>query len=367
MQKVIFLQSGYAHYRKNLFLLLAQQHDITYVFNNSKNTYPGDLKLGDIPHIFIDKHPLITPLVLFNLLIKEKPDVVITSWSSSMRTIITYFYSLLFHKKFILWEEDWKKTTTKKLKPKELLRTIRFLIGKKMIKSCDALIAGGTASSQYAASLGKDKSKIFLALQCTDDIAKRKRHLTSPTNNKLVFLYLSRILDWKGLDLLLKAFSKLEMTRSDVSLLVAGDGPFKKTCLELSRNLQIVNVDFIGSVDPKNINDIFSRADIFVLPSCFRSNTYEAWGLVINEAMSMGLPIITTNAVGASYDMVENKINGIIAEAGSDMSLYNAMKEILDLDLKKMGKQSRFIFEQKNQTYKMANGFTNAISHVEYK
>lgn len=367
MPKVLFLQPSYAHYRYEIFKLLTEQLDIKYIFTSAKNTYPGEAKPDMLPHVTIDSPTLVTPLLLFVNLIRENPDVVVTSCSSSMRTLVTYIYSVLFRKKMILWILEWKKQDIEGIGIKNLFRKLRFSVEKYMIRVCDALVVAGTASYEYALVLEKKETDIFKAPQCSNDITKIDTDKDICKQERHVFIYLSRILDWKCLDILLEAFSRLEKDRDDIFLLVVGDGPVKQEYFSLSKTLNLVNIEFTGNANPEHIGHYLSQSDVFILPSCFRGNMYEAWGLVINEAMSMGLPIITTKAVGASYDLVEDYKNGLIVEAGSNRKLYEAMSRILELDLKKMGRRSREIFEEKNDFKSMAQGFVNAINHVSAK
>jgi glycosyltransferase involved in cell wall biosynthesis len=228
------------------------------------------------------------------------------------------------------------------------------------------LVVGGAAAEQYALSLGKSKQEIFIGPQSVSDlggknILTQRRH---KDNHRFTFLYLGRIIPRKGLDILLMAFRQFEKERDDVFLLVGGDGRFKERCLVLCREMEIRNVEFKGSLDPNGIAQVYKKADVFVLPSYSYQGEYEAWGLVVNEAMSMGLPIITTTAVGAAYDLVYNGKNGLIVQENDVNQLYEAMRTILDQDLEKMGKCSRRIFEEKNDYVRMADAFTNAISHM---
>ena len=80
--------------------------------------------------------------------------------------------------------------------------------------------------------------------------------------------------------------------------------------------------------------------------------------------MSMHLPIITTNAVGAAYDLVINGYNGFVVQQNDVIALYKAMKKILELDLSELGNNSRKLFEEKNNFKEMANGFSQAINYV---
>jgi len=168
----------------------------------------------------------------------------------------------------------------------------------------------------------------------------------------------------KGLDILIKAFDCLRRERNDISLLIVGDGPFAPYCRELCRSLETENITFAGSVAPADRGQFFEQADVFVLPSRFIGNFYEGWGLVINEALSMGLPVITTTAVGAAYDLVVNGHNGFVVQEGSVSDLLKAMQNILAADLELMGENSRKMFENKNNFKKMAEGFSRAIEYV---
>jgi len=365
--KIIFLQPAYAHYRKQLFDILAKKHNILFVFERLKSVYPGDESPKGISYRFLDNKFKIKWIGLIYYLLKNKPDIVITSVSTSLRTIISFLYAHLFGKKLILWIIEWRKLSYKGFNLKKIYRKIRDKIGEYIIIECDALIVGGTAAYNYAVSLGKKDKEIFKALQCSNDIwgEKTSRSYTIKQNNhKYIFLYLSRIISLKGLDILIKAFSFLEKERKDVFLLIVGDGPFRNYCSKLSTLLKIKNIKFEGSVNPNSVGKVYQRADVFVLPSCFRDNFYEAWGLVINEAMSMHLPIITTNAVGAAYDLVINGYNGFVVQQNDVIALYKAMKKILELDLSELGNNSRKLFEEKNNFKEMANGFSQAINYV---
>ena len=81
----------------------------------------------------------------------------------------------------------------------------------------------------------------------------------------------------------------------------------------------------------------------------------------------MGKPIVTTDAVGAAYDLVKPRQNGYIVRNGDVDALYNAIKTLLSDDerIKTMGLNSRRIFEQFNDYGKMYDGFRNAISYAK--
>jgi glycosyltransferase involved in cell wall biosynthesis len=369
MTKIMFLQPYYAHYRDQLFSLLAQRHDIHFIYG-SVRSYIYDKGKPDNKIYFssIDHHFKSKWLGTLYFLLKEKPEIVISSNAPSFFTLISFIYSKLFHKKMILWNLTWKKPSYEYSNLRKIPGHLMHNIEKKLILKSDALVVGGTAAYNYALSLGRPQESIFIAPQCSNDIKLQQSQNHFKGKRKMyTFLYLSRIVPYKGLDLLIKAFSQLEKDRNDIFLLVAGDGPFKDYCINLSKELKVENLEFLGSISSSDTREIFNKADVFVLPSYTCRNLWEAWGLVINEAMSMELPVISTTATGASYDIIYNGVNGFIIKENDVTELYHAMKKILDLDLKKMGLLSRKIFDEKNNFNQMADAFTKAINYVNKK
>ncbi|MCF6235459.1 MAG: glycosyltransferase family 4 protein [Gammaproteobacteria bacterium] len=363
-KKVLLIQPGYAHYRDELFSILSKRYDLFILYEKKKKVYPGAERPKGDNHRFIIQTPLFKWLNYILSLVRSNPDIVVTSTSTSLRTLVAYLYSRLFGKKFILWILEWQEPVYDINTFAGNIKRLRKAIANKIILKSDALLVGGSASYNYALSLGKKSDEIFTATQCAKDLYAngQKRRVKA---NDVVFIYLSRIIKWKGLDFLIRAFSKLENESDNVKLIIAGDGPFRKECVELCENLQSENVTFLGSVDSSDVNDIYSSADIFVLPSITYRNSYEAWGLVVNEAMSMKMPVITTDAVGAAYDLVKD--NGIVVKNANVDELYQAMKKILSMNLNLLGEASRKIFVSKNDYYKMADGFTSAIEYVSGK
>jgi glycosyltransferase involved in cell wall biosynthesis len=366
--EIIFLQPGYAHYRNELFKILSKRHDIHFIFEHSSNTYPGRNLPTELSCTFLDQKNINSQINLIYYLLKQKPNTIISSVSTSFRSIVSFVYAKLFRKRFILWIIEWRKPKYSSDLFKNFLRYCKKIIGAKIIRGCNSLIVGGLASMRYAESLGKASTDIFLALQSANDLKQdvvaEKRKVRKKAD-KFTFLYLSRIIPRKGLDILLKAFYLLRSERNDVSLLIGGEGSFRKHCQKIVSSLEIPDIAFLGPLDPNYVVDIYNKADVFILPSYFYENSYEAWGLVINEAMSMSLPVITTTAVGAAYDMVVDGYNGYIIKENDVINLYKTMDKILGKDIIRMGMNSRILFEKKNNFVQMANGFTLAIEHAE--
>src|SRR5436190_1878117 len=82
-------------------------------------------------------------------------------------------------------------------------------------------------------------------------------------------------------------------------------------------------IHLMGHVTGEELARAYRDADAFVLPSL-----YEPWGLVVHEALAYGLPVITTDQVGAGDDLIERDVNGYVVAAGSADELREAMSAV---------------------------------------
>jgi glycosyltransferase involved in cell wall biosynthesis len=158
--------------------------------------------------------------------------------------------------------------------------------------------------------------------------------------HRVRLLYVGRLQAEKGLHDLVRAFEKLRDHSHDVSLLIAGDGDLRTWVEQRASRKQ--NIYYLGRLAGENLWDTFSVSDIFVLPSHF-----ENWGLVVNEAMACGLPVIVTDRVGCSDDLVRSGVTGLIVPAQSPESLFSAMKMLAfdDALRSRMGGEARRLIQ----------------------
>lgn len=131
------------------------------------------------------------------------------------------------------------------------------------------------------------------------------------------FLYVGRLSPEKNLNLLLAVFKKLP----DYQLTLIGDGPQK---LDLMQH-KSKNVCILGYVPHEELASHYQQHDVFILPS-----TKEPWGLVIEEALYYHLPIIASQYVGASMDLVQARQTGVLFDPVSEQSLMDAMAQVIN-------------------------------------
>jgi glycosyltransferase involved in cell wall biosynthesis len=135
-------------------------------------------------------------------------------------------------------------------------------------------------------------------------------------------LFSGQLIERKGVDLLIRAFAQISDRLPKLHLQILGTGPGLNVLMGLVPLQLRKRVHFLGFQQPAVIPKIFAAADIFVLPS-----RHDGWGVVVNEALGSGLPIIVNDHVGAR-DLVENGRNGFITLAGDVDSLAGALLEL---------------------------------------
>ena len=171
----------------------------------------------------------------------------------------------------------------------------------------------------------KLKSKYFVVPNGIeiDEFEKVKK---VENKDKKIILFLGRINWKKGLDILISAYAKLLKERNDLHLIIAGgdeEGYIEKVKGWIKNYGIEKDVTFTGMVTGEEKLKMYSKSDIFVLPSYS-----ENFGMTVIEAMASCIPVIISNKVGIYKEVEENKA-GIVVEPNAE-SLYKGMKVLLD-------------------------------------
>ena len=142
----------------------------------------------------------------------------------------------------------------------------------------------------------------------------------NPSKDRLRFLYCGQLIGRKGVDLLLAAFSQAAVEFPNIELVLVGEGPLGAELRAKIPQSIHSRVRFAGFQPVAELPKFFAAADVFVLPS-----RHDGWGVVINQAIAAGLPVICSDAVGAAADLVAEKENGHIFPAGNGERLAEAI------------------------------------------
>ncbi len=137
------------------------------------------------------------------------------------------------------------------------------------------------------------------------------------------FLFVGQMIPRKGVDVLLSAFSRLFAEGHLVELHLAGrEGDLPHWLSTLSPEVH-AHVKYHGFLQPKELPFAFSNADVFILPS-----RHDGWGVVVNQALGAGLPVITSTAAGAGRDLVDDGVDGVHVPPAEVEPLLNAMRHL---------------------------------------
>jgi len=210
-----------------------------------------------------------------------------------------------------------------------------------------AVVVSSSGGLQYLGQLGYPAGRAVLAPTSVDNDWWRRQFASVDRETSrarfgfpadaLIVLYCGTLQPWKAPKDLLESFARANVPNS--FLVFAGDGP-QRPELEgraAAQGLQD-RVRFLGFLNQSQLPALYKSADLFVLPSLF-----DAFGLVVNEAMLCGLPVVVSDRVGARYDLVRQNENGYIFPVGDVDALAAILRDILPNVEKRrsMGEEAR--------------------------
>ncbi len=322
---------------------------------NYKNVILKGLSL-ELGSVIVDIKPSI-----FTKLIGHDPDLVILGGISDPSMMLAYVVAKLRGKKTIIWSEGISSSTS-------FLGKLIIPLTKMFIRTCDSMIVPGNMSMEYYSALGA--GQIFIAPNAVDhryyserrglaatrkEELKERMQLTRPRN----LLFVGQLISRKGIDVLISSYARLRSEGFDMGLVIVGDGPLRHDLHKRCEEEDIPDVHFTGWVSEEEKANYYSVCDVFILP------THEdVWGLVINEAMSSSLPVITTLKAGAAPDMIIEGKNGYVIDHPDVNALTEAMRMMMEKDdrsLIEAGEASRDTIERGFTFDIMAKKFITAI------
>lgn len=188
----------------------------------------------------------------------------------------------------------------------------REVVKRLMFRGARSLLVTGPLQREYALAYAPrgciveignpvDPSRLLGKLKpCSRSVL---RDALGWSDEQAVLLFVGRLAMEKDLATLLRAAAHLRTSGLETSVAIAGSGPLEHELRRLASDLH-VPVDFRGFLSGAPLAALYAAADVFVLPS-----SSEPWGLVVNEAMHAGLPVVVSDRVG-SQRLVEQGVNG---------------------------------------------------------
>lgn len=209
-------------------------------------------------------------------------------------------------------------------------RIIKRFFYPKLFSLVNLFLPGGTRQRKYLEYYGVNPNRI-IPVNMTVDVTAIKlfnKNLTPLDQikirerygfnaNDIVFIFVGQLIKRKGLTDLINVFNHISLDH--VKLLVVGDGELR----QYVENAIKVNkkICYAGRLSNNELLEAYYAADVMVLPSYF-----ESWGLVVNEAMAMGKPVIVSERVGCVDDLVIHQQTGLVIQPENMNELQNAIE-----------------------------------------
>jgi glycosyltransferase involved in cell wall biosynthesis len=273
---------------------------------------------------------------------RMRPDVVLTGGYNYLAFWSVAYWAKSHSVPLLLWSESTVWDQRKNYRLVEFMKS-RFL------KLCTAFVVPGKSSFEYLTALGIEPERIFTAPNAVDTAMFEKSANAARRDESRVralhglprryFLYVGRLVKDKGVFELLDAYAQLDADlRAEIGLVFAGSGADEKEMQTRASEITPGLISFLGFLQREQLPELYALADALIFPT--RS---DPWGLVVNEAMACGLPVIVTNVAGCALDLVQDGWNGVVVPPGDVPRLAKAMASLAgDAALRtEMGRRSR--------------------------
>jgi len=248
------------------------------------------------------------------LLIHQRPDVVIPV-QLGFRTLQAALYRKLFPKsRLVIW------TGLSEHTEKGLPRW-RILQRKALLRAADAVLVNGTSGKNYLLSLGVPREKIFPEPYCAEISSHLALPLEREPNVARRLLYVGQLTTRKGLQPFLTVLSEWLQKHSleRCEFWIAGDGPLREELGKFPAPPQL-RLRFLGSVAYEKLPELYAQGGIFVFPTLA-----DEWGVVVNEALAAGLPILGSLYSQAMEELVQDGLNGWTFRPDHPEEMYGAL------------------------------------------
>lgn len=274
----------------------------------------------------IGKYNLLLNHEVANALNRSAPEVIVCGGYNYLASWRALRWAKRNRVQFLLWSESTERDR----------RNGHFLVEslkRNFFRQCDGFVVPGESARQYLRKFGVAEQNIFVARNAVDiqlfaTKEKSIRNAAERLRGELALperyvLFVGRLVAEKGVVELLNAYASLPARlRSYFSLVFVGDGPLRCDLETAAREIYPGSVHFPGFVHRDELANYYGLAECLVLPT--HSDT---WGMVVNEAMACGLPVICTSVAGCAADLVQ--ANGRIVEPGNVTQLAEAITEIV--------------------------------------
>jgi len=270
------------------------------------------------------------PYDTLTLLIRQRPDVVI-SLQLGFRTLQAALYTKLFRKsRLIIWLGLSEHT-------ERGLPRWRVLQRKGLLCVADAVLVNGTSGIRYLLSLGVPRERIFALPYCAEIAPHLELPLKREPDVSRRFLYVGQLIELKGVAPFLRILSSWlqDHPNERCEFWIAGQGPLRPELEAFPASSQL-QLRFLGSVAYEKLPELYAQGGIFVFPTLA-----DEWGVVVNEALAAGLPILGSLYSQAMEELVHDGLNGWTFRPDHPEEMYGALDRAMAAPEEQLDKMRR--------------------------
>lgn len=234
-----------------------------------------------------------------------------------------------------------------------------------IIKKYKSALVGGQPQKRYLMKLGMPDEAIFLGYDVVgnETFHPDKIKFLAPPLEKNYFLAINRFIPKKNLPFLISTYANYQQLAKENSwdLVLCGDGEMRSQIEQQIDKLGLnKSIHITGFLQQQELLPYFAHAGCFI-----HASTHEQWGLVVNEAMAAGLPVLVSNRCGCFEDLVIEGINGFGFDPYDSKQLTNLMHRISSgaIDLEKMSQASLQHIQKFSPEY-FAEGLAKAVEYA---
>lgn len=269
---------------------------------------------------------------------KNKYDIVILQSWSNITWWVAFLACLVFKTPVFFMTDanilSYASRPTWKKKIKEVI------LGKILFKKASGFFVAGKANAQFYRYYGVPEKKLvslpfswgYEELLEKEEKSERDRdQLRAGFNiakDDFVILYVGRLSEEKSPLDILDAYDNIKSEKK--KLFIVGSGPLTKQFERRIEELGVKQVYLMGFQPREKTFDFYKASNILVLPS-----RDETWGIVVNEALCFGLPVIASNRVAAAVEFIKNDYNGFIYDFGDTNQIARYIERFIELDPEK--------------------------------
>lgn len=358
--KTVFLTNSPAPYRELVHQKVAEKFGdgyIVYYCAEGDDLRVWEFDRGEYKSIylkarFISLHKRSTVVYLSSDITKylreHDPDIIIIT-GFSLPMVIAYTWAWVKGKKIIAFSDS-------TLDSESGLTSIHRLVRWVAYRSCDAFIGVGDKTHKLFKHYAGNDLKLFKSYLCANNKLFEGKY-KGFNEREFDIILCGRMIELKMFDFSIKVIHELSKRRK-VKVNIVGDGPERDRILSLLDSYDI-EYKFSGFLSQEKLPDEYTNSRIFLFPS-----KRDAWGVVANEALVAGTPVITCPAVGAADELIITGENGYVLELDSPLWVEHVLGLLEDSNLwSRLSVKGKHIVS--DYTYDNAGqGIIDAIEHV---